>query len=104
MASHMTAPLAADVLAIPDYWEQAKMELMRRDRIMNKLIPQFGDLYLVGRGEPFKTLARSIIGQQISVKAAEAIWQRLLLACPKCSPVQVLKAGQESLSACGLPK
>lgn len=104
MASHMTAPLAADVLAIPDYWEQAKMELMKRDRIMNKLIPQFGDLYLVGRGEPFKTLARSIIGQQISIKSAEAIWQRLLLTCPKCTPIQVLKAGQESLSACGLPK
>lgn len=100
----MTASRAADVLAIPDYWEQAKTELMKRDRIMNKLIPQFGNLYLVGRGEPFKTLARSIIGQQISVKAAETIWQRLLLSCPKCTPVQILKVGHESLSACGLPK
>ena len=100
----MTAPLAADVLVIPDYWEQAKIELMKRDRILNKLIPQFGDLYLIGRGEPFKTLARSIIGQKISVKAAETIWQRLLLACPKCTPVQILLAGQEGLHACGLPK
>ena len=104
MASHMMAPLTVDGLAIPDYWEQAKVELMKRDRIMNKLIPQFGDLYLVGRGEPFKTLARSIVGQQISIKSAETIWQRLLLACPKCTPIQVLKAGQEGLSECGLPK
>lgn len=100
----MTVPLAADVLVIPDYWERAKTELMTRDRIMNKLIPQFGDLYLVGRGEPFKTLARSIVGQQISIRTAEAIWQRLLLLCPKCTPIQVLKAGQEGLSECGLPK
>ncbi len=49
------------------------------------------------------TLARSIVGQQISVKAAEAIWLRFLAMCPKCTPVQVLKAG-ESLALCGLSK
>jgi DNA-3-methyladenine glycosylase II len=77
---------------------------MKRDRIMKKLIPQFGDLHLVGRGEPFTTLARSIIGQQISVKAAESAWQRFLLTCPKCAPAQILKAGSESLIGCGLSK
>ena len=56
-----------DALFVPDYWEKAKSELMRRDRIMKKLIPRFGDLQLVGRGDPFVTLARSIVGQQISV-------------------------------------
>lgn len=89
---------------IPDYWEQAKVELMKRDRILKKLIPQFGDLHLIGRGEPFTTLARSIIGQQISIKAAETVWQRFLLVCPKCLPAQVLKAGTDNLSACGLSK
>ena len=89
---------------IPEYWDQAKHELMKRDRIMKKLIPQFGDLHLVGRGEPFTTLARSIIGQQISVKAAEAVWQRFLQACPKCTPIQVMKAGPEDLIGCGLSK
>ncbi len=89
---------------VPDYWEQAKLELMGRDRIMKKLIPQFGDLHLVGRSEPFITLARSVIGQQISVKSAETVWQRFLSACPKCTPAQVLKAGHDDLHGCGLSK
>ena len=87
----------------PAYWEDAKIELMRRDRILRKLIPQFGGLQLIGRGEPFTTLVRSIIGQQISVKAAETVWQRLLLICPKCTPAQVIKAA-ELLATCGLSK
>ena len=96
------APVAI-VQSSPSYWDDAKIELMRRDRIMRKLIPQFGDLQLMGRGEPFTTLARSIVGQQISVKAAETVWQRLLLICPKCTPAQVLKAG-DTLATCGLSK
>ena len=55
-------------------------------------------------GRSFTTLARSIIGQQISVKAAQAQWQRFLEVCPKCTPAQVLKAGPEHLSASGLSK
>lgn len=89
---------------LPPYWEDAKQELMKRDRIMRKLIPRFGDLHLVSRGDPFVTLARSIVGQQISTKAADAVWQRLVAACPKCTPQQVLKAGQEELAGCGLSK
>jgi DNA-3-methyladenine glycosylase II len=89
---------------VPLYWEQAKVELMKRDRIMRKLIPQFGDLHLTGRGDAFTTLARSIIGQQVSIKAAQAAWQRLLQVCPKCTPAQVLKAGSENLAQCGLSK
>jgi DNA-3-methyladenine glycosylase II len=89
--------------SLPSYWEDAKTELMKRDRILRKLIPQFGDLHLIGRGEPFTTLARSIVGQQISVKAAESVWTRFLELCPKCTPAQVLKAG-EGLAACGLSK
>src|SRR3954468_24173329 len=95
---------AQQALYVPAYWEDAKVELMKRDRIMRKLIPQFGDLHLVGRGEPFTTLARSIIGQQISVAAAESVWQRLLELCPKCTPAQILKAGNDNLAACGLSK
>ena len=91
------------MLNVPAYWEEAKNELMNRDRIMRKLIPQFADLQLTGRNEPFMTLARSIVGQQISVKAAEAIWLRFLQMCPKCTPTQVIKAGA-ALTECGLPK
>jgi DNA-3-methyladenine glycosylase II len=94
----------APVVAVPPYWEEAKIELMKRDRIMKKLIPQFGDLHLVGHDDPFTTLARSIVGQQVTTKAADAAWRKLLLACPKCTPAQVLKAGAEQLAACGLSK
>ena len=89
---------------VPDYWEEAKAELMKRDRIMRKLIPQFGDLQLVRRGEPFVTLARSIVGQQISVKAAQSVWERLLEACPKMTPSAVQKMGITKLQSCGLSK
>jgi DNA-3-methyladenine glycosylase II len=89
---------------VPAYWAEAKAELMRRDRIMNKLIPQFGDLQLRGHPDPFTTLARSIVGQQVTVKVAEATWTRLRTLCPKMTPAQVLKAGAEELSACGLSK
>jgi DNA-3-methyladenine glycosylase II len=91
-------------LYVPPYWEDAKLELMKRDRIMKRLIPQFGDMHLVGRGDPFTTLARSIVGQQISVKAAETVWQRLLALCTRCTPLQVQKAGPEQLAACGLSR
>jgi DNA-3-methyladenine glycosylase II len=89
---------------VPPYWEDAKSELMRRDRIMKRLIPQFGDMHLVGRGDPFTTLARSIVGQQISVKAAETVWQRFLALCTRCTPAQVQKAGLEQLATCGLSR
>jgi len=91
-------------ISVPAYWEQAKAELMKRDRIMRKLIPQFGDLQLTGRGDAFTTLARSITGQQISTKSAQVVWQRFLEACPKCMPAQVIKTGPENLVACGLSK
>lgn len=89
---------------LPVYWEQAKQELMKRDRIMRKLIPQFGDLTLAGRGEPFLTLCRSIVGQQISVASADAVWARLLVACTQCTPVLVIQAGSEQLLGAGLSK
>jgi DNA-3-methyladenine glycosylase II len=99
-----TRSSAKNRVCVPAYWEDAKAELMKRDRILRKLIPQFGDLHLKGRGEPFPTLARSIVGQQISVAAAETVWQRLLSICPTCTPSQILKAGDLKLSACGLSK
>ena len=89
---------------VPPYWAEAKAELMRRDRIMNKLIPQFGDMHLRGHPDPFTTLARSIVGQQVTAKAAEAAWTKLRTLCPKLTPAQVLKAGPEALGACGLSK
>ncbi|WP_229491392.1 DNA-3-methyladenine glycosylase [Massilia sp. HP4] len=97
-----TAP--QDALAVPIYWAEAKRELMQRDRIMNKLIPQFGDLHLRGQPDPFTTLARSIVGQQVTPKAADLAWGKLLAVCPKLAPSQVIKLGAVQLSGCGLSK
>lgn len=94
---------AAMDLPKPDYWDDAVTQLMRRDRIMRKLIPQHPEVFLTSRGNPFVTLARSIVGQQISVKAAEAVWQRFLLACGKRpTPQSVQRAGVNGLREAGL--
>jgi len=89
---------------VPPYWEQAKAELMKRDRIMNRLIPQFGDLHLVGHDDPFITLARAIVNQQVTTQVANAAWDKLLETCPKFTPAAVQKAGAGALAACGLSK
>jgi DNA-3-methyladenine glycosylase II len=62
--------------AVPAYWDEACRHLARRDRVMKKLIPRFGEARLTSRGDAFTTLARSIVGQQISVKAAQSVWDR----------------------------
>ncbi len=69
-----TAAGAAE--ATPGYWDDACRHLGRRDRVMKKLIPKFGQARLTSRGDAFTTLARSIVGQQISVKAAQSVWER----------------------------
>jgi DNA-3-methyladenine glycosylase II len=89
---------------VPPYWEQAKAELMKRDRIMNRLIPQFGDLHLIGHDDPFITLARAIVNQQVTTQVANAAWARLLETCPKFTPASVQKAGAAALAGCGLSK
>jgi DNA-3-methyladenine glycosylase II len=58
------------------YWDEACKHLGKRDRVLKKLIPKFGEARLQSRGDAFTTLARSIVGQQISVKAAQSVWDR----------------------------
>ncbi len=62
----------------PGYWDEACKHLGRRDRMMKKLIPRFGEARLKTRGDAYTTLARSIVGQQISVKAAQSVWDRFV--------------------------
>ena len=62
------------------YWDDACRHLGRRDRVMKKLIPRFGEARLQSRGDAFTTLARSVVGQQISVKAAQSVWERFVTA------------------------
>jgi DNA-3-methyladenine glycosylase II len=63
-------------VSTPDYWQDACKHLIKKDRVMKRLIPQHADTCLQARGDAFSTLARSIVGQQISVKAAQAVWHR----------------------------
>ena len=90
-------------IALPAYWDEACAYLVKKDRVMRKLIPQFGDACLQSRGDPFVTLARSVVGQQISVAAAQTIWDRFAkLAKPKLTPGKVLKLKVDDMRACGL--
>ncbi|WP_066707366.1 DNA-3-methyladenine glycosylase family protein [Curvibacter delicatus] len=86
----------------PDYWDEACKHLMKKDRVMKRLIPQHGDACLQTRGDAFTTLARSIVGQQISVKAAQTVWERFVALPKKMTPANVLKLKVDDMRAAGL--
>ena len=92
----------ASELATPAYWEDACKHLMKKDRVMKRLIPQFGDACLQTRGDAFVTLARSIVGQQISVKAAQTVWDRFALLPKQVTAANVLKLKVDDMRAAGL--
>jgi DNA-3-methyladenine glycosylase II len=75
---------------------------MKRDRVMKKLSPQPAGACLQSRGDAFVTLARSIVGQQISVKAAQAVWERFEKLPSQMQPDQVLKLKVDDMRAAGL--
>jgi DNA-3-methyladenine glycosylase II len=86
----------------PLYWQEACRHLMKRDRVMKKLIPQHAGASLQSRGDAFVTLARSIVGQQISVKAAQSVWDRFEKLPRKMTPAYVLKLKVDDMRAAGL--
>src|SRR4051812_32565833 len=95
------------VVAItPGYWDEACKHLGKRDRVMRKLIPQLGEGRLQSRGDAFTTLARSIVGQQISVKAAQSVWDRFAALTPgeptRIHPSSVLALDVADMRAAGL--
>ncbi|MDO9147463.1 MAG: DNA-3-methyladenine glycosylase 2 family protein [Hydrogenophaga sp.] len=96
------APLPEVGPGAPAYWQDACRHLMKRDRVMKKLIPQHTGVSLESRGDAFATLARSIVGQQISVKAAQSVWDRFALLPKKMVPAQVLKLKVDDMRGAGL--
>jgi DNA-3-methyladenine glycosylase II len=90
------------IIATPEYWGEACKHLMKKDRVMKRLIPQFGEASLQSRGDAFVTLARSIVGQQVSVKAAQTVWDRFAKLPRKITPVNVLKLKVDDMRAAGL--
>ena len=99
-------PKALGAGVTPDYWDDACKHLARRDRVMKKLIPKFGEARLQSRGDAFTTLARSIVGQQISVRAAQSVWDRLVgllgTASNRIPPAVVEGAEIKALREAGL--
>jgi DNA-3-methyladenine glycosylase II len=99
-------PSTAEPVPVADFWDDACKHLVKRDRVMRKLIPRLGEDRLESRGDAFTTLARSIVGQQISVKAAQAVWERFvaLTAGPshRLAPNAVLALDAPHIRAAGL--
>ncbi|MEI2415602.1 DNA-3-methyladenine glycosylase 2 family protein [Orrella sp. JC864] len=92
-------------VAKPDYWDEAVADLMRRDRILKKLIPAHPEVWLTARDTPFVTLARAIVGRQVSLKSADALWQALAGACGKRPTAgSVERVGLQGLRQAGLPQ
>src|SRR6186997_2894294 len=86
----------------PDYWDRAKRALARKDPTMARIMREHPKVFLAKRGEPFMTLARAICGQQISVKAAQSVWDRVCACVGDITPDGVLARKRPELRACGL--
>lgn len=71
---------------------------------MAELVERYAGLSLASRGDAFGTLARSIVGQQISVKAADAVWGRFSILLGEVTPARVAALGEGGLAGCGLSK
>jgi DNA-3-methyladenine glycosylase II len=86
----------------PEFWDEACAALIKRDRVMKKLIPRYAHEHVVSQGDAFGTLARSIVGQQISVPSAQAIWGRFAKLSKRMTPGQVLKLKVDDMREAGL--
>jgi DNA-3-methyladenine glycosylase II len=97
-----TALKAGPAAARPPFWTGAKRRLAGADPVLGAIIRRHPRIALASRGDAFHTLARSIVGQQISVKAADAVWARVCGACGELSPRSVLRRRATTLRGCGL--
>jgi DNA-3-methyladenine glycosylase II len=93
---------AASTAARPAFWLSAKRRLSTVDPVMGAIIRGHPRIAIKPRGDAFYTLARSIVGQQISVKAADSVWARVCGACGELSPQSVMRRRATTLRACGL--
>jgi|TARA_B100000809_G_scaffold240593_1_gene263045 DNA-3-methyladenine glycosylase II len=89
----------------PTYWYKAKKMLSKKDPVLKKIIKKFNKGFLTTRKDPFFSLCRTIIGQQISTKAADSIWLKFEKKCnKKILPEKVLKLPSSSLKGAGLSR
>ncbi|WP_313297017.1 DNA-3-methyladenine glycosylase 2 family protein [Diaphorobacter sp.] len=86
----------------PSYWQEACKHLMKKDRVMRRLIPELGNVSLTLRGDAFTTLARSIVGQQVSVASAQRVWEKFALLPTQMTPANVLRLKVDDMRGSGL--
>ncbi len=91
-------------MARPEYWDRGCAELSAADPVMADLIGRYPDTVLTTRGDAFQTLARAVVGQQISVKAADSVWARFADLVQTISPAQIATVEPGALAACGLSR
>ena len=88
----------------PFFWEKAKKVLITKDKKLGKIISNYPKDFLFSKSDPFYTLARSIVGQQISVKAAQAAWNKIESKAKSIEPDYISKMHFMSLKSCGLSR
>ena len=88
----------------PNYWQESIEYLTKTDPQLAKILKQHSQYSITSRGEALETLLRSIVGQQISVKAAASVWKKLTKLIGSIKSENVLSASTENLKSCGLSK
>ncbi len=90
---------------VPPYWNKAKKNIIKKDKIMKDLIKRYSDKSLTTRKDVFFSLCKSIIGQQISVAAANSVFLKFKFACyGRINPKNVNKLKSSNLRKCGLSR
>ena len=89
----------------PAYWQKAKRSLSKRDSVLRKIIKKYNKGFLTTRNNPFFSLCRTIVGQQISTKAADSIWAKFEKKCKNnINPKTVIKISSRNLKKAGLSR
>ena len=89
----------------PAYWKKAKIILSKRDPILKKIIKKYNKGFLTTKNNPFFSLCRTIVGQQISTKAADSIWAKFEKKCKRnIKPKTILKISSSNLKSAGLSR
>ena len=89
----------------PVYWQKGKRELSKKDSVLKKIIKKYNKGFLTTKNNPFFSLCRTIVGQQISTKAADSIWSKFEKKCKKnIKPKTILKIPSRNLKTVGLSR
>ena len=89
----------------PAYWQKGKRTLSKKDSVLKKIIKKYNKGFLTTRNNPFFSLCRTIVGQQISTKAADSIWAKFEKKCKKkIKPKTILKLSSRNLKSAGLSR